>query len=72
MNNPYGRERPLSVADRAAWARYEAEAARAAEQYRDMPISVHHAKHGHACADCGALTITNHDQCRNCRTKETR
>lgn len=56
----------LTDADRAAWARYEAEGKAAARQYRDIPVSFNHAGITAKCA-CGKKTTNPGGTCRDCR-----
>jgi hypothetical protein len=56
----------LTPADLAVWAEHEAANARAARQYRDLPIAHWRAKEGTLCETCGA-TVQHPGLCRACR-----
>lgn len=67
MNDPYSRRLHLTPDDRAAWAHYEAASKAAAEQYRAIPTSLHHAGFTAACVGCGKTTANPGGKCRDCR-----
>lgn len=67
--NPYLRgPLRLTADDRAAWRRFEAKSRAAAQQYRDLPISLGRAKSTAPCAGrCGKRTSNPGGMCRPCR-----
>jgi hypothetical protein len=58
----------LTDADRAAWATYEAANARAAEQYKTLPIAHNFASVSHACDRCAEPTKALGRFCGPCRS----
>jgi len=71
MNHPYPTGMVLTDADREAWAAYEHQSSKAAEQYKSHPTSFHRIGGGARCA-CGAKAIAS-GPCGRCETttKET-
>jgi hypothetical protein len=55
---------PAILAD---WAAYEAQAAKAAAQYRSHPISHQHMAQSTDCRSCHRPTTSRYGMCRRCR-----